>query len=139
MNNILFIVGLPGSGKSTLAKNINKDNNGKYTIIDDPKDFKKDVLPYLDNDLIIVDPSLCIEENRTSAVNMIRKNNPDVNIDWIYFENNPNACLGNSYIRNRVNMISFKPIKIVDNYIKSLSMVYTIPKGSNLVRVYNTD
>ncbi len=138
MTNILFIVGLPASGKSTLAKQINKDNNGKYTIIDDPKDFEKDVLQYLDRDLIIVDPSLCIEKNRKSAVDMISKNNSDVTIDWIYFENNPDACLRNSHIRNRGNSISFKPIKMVDKYIKSLSMVYVIPPGSNIFKVYNT-
>jgi adenylate kinase family enzyme len=83
MSNILFIVGLPGSGKSTLSKKINKDNDGKYLIIDDPKNFELDIQPHLDRDLIITDPQLCFEKNRKKAEERIKSISPDVEIDWI--------------------------------------------------------
>ena len=82
-SNILIIVGLPASGKTTLANKINKDNNFKYRIIDDPKNFMKDVYPYINEDLIITDPALCIESNRDKAVSMIKKYT-NAKIDWIF-------------------------------------------------------
>jgi len=131
MNNVLFIVGLPGSGKSTLAKKINDDNDNKYKIIDDPTNLEE-ILPYVYEDLIITDPSLCFEENRRSAVNIIRESNPDIKFDWIFFENNPEACLKNSKIRNQIG-----PVKKVESFIKNLHSLYTIPLGATTVKVYN--
>lgn len=127
-SNILFIVGLPGSGKTTLANQINKDNDNKYLIIDDPKNFKTDILPYIHQNLIISDPNLCFLQNRKSAVDIIKKNNPNIKIDWIYFENNPEACLQNATRRNDKNVKSF---------IKNLNQFYEIPEGSVISKVYS--
>lgn len=125
-SNILMIVGLPASGKTTLAKKINKDNNSKYRIIDDPKDFMSDIYPYLNENLIITDPKLCIENNRNSATNMIRKYT-NSKIDWLFFENNPAQCILNA--KNR-------PDKKVESLINLLSKDYKIPEGSNTCKVY---
>ena len=125
-SNILIIVGLPASGKTTLANKINKDNNFKYRIIDDPKNFMKDVYPYINEDLIITDPALCIESNRDKAVSMIKKYT-NAKIDWIFFENNPKQCLINA--KNREN-------KKVDSLINLLSKEYIIPRKSNISKVY---
>ena len=134
--NILFIVGLPGSGKSVLAKKINNDNGGKYHIIDDPKKFDIDIQPYLDRDLIITDPSLCFPQNRESAIKYFKDKVPDAKIDWIFFENDPDACLLNARIRNRALITCLKPTKDVESFIKNLNSFYTIPEGSNVVSVY---
>jgi len=127
--NILFIVGLPGSGKTTLA-NMLKVDNEDYYIINDPKNFNNDILPYLDRNLIITDPNLCFEKNRKSAVNAVNNNKKNVKIDWIFFENDPEACLNN--VNNRGD-----ESKKVDGFIKNLSQFYTIPPGSNTIKVYS--
>ena len=136
MSNILFIVGLPGSGKSTLAKKINKDNGGKYLIIDDPKNFETDIQPHLDRNLIITDPQLCFEKNRQKAEERIKRINKEAKVDWIYFENDSESCLVNAEVRNRANQISFKPVKNVKTFIENFSKYYTIPSGTTVVQVY---
>lgn len=123
-----MIIGLPASGKTTLANIINKDNDFKYRIIDDPKNFMKDIYPYINEDLIITDPTLCIESNRDKAVSMIKKYT-NAKIEWIFFENNPKQCLINA--KNREN-------KKVDSLISLLSKEYVIPKGSNTCKVHGT-
>jgi GTPase SAR1 family protein len=137
MNNILFIVGLPGSGKTTLAKKINRENSNKYRIIDDPSDLDKQVLPYINDDLIICDPALCFPKNREMATKYVNEHNPNVKIDWIYFENDPESCLANVVVRNRANTLTMKPVRKVDSFIKNLHKFYIIPSGSNIVEVYN--
>jgi len=136
MSNILFIVGLPGSGKSTLSKKINKDNDGKYLIIDDPKNFELDIQPHLDRDLIITDPQLCFEKNRKKAEERIKSISKEAKVDWIYFENDPESCLINAEVRNRANQISFKPVKNVKTFIENFSKYYTIPTDATVVEVY---
>lgn len=132
MINILFIVGLPGSGKTYLANKINMDNNNKYHIIDDPKNFDTDIKPFLNQDVIITDPNLCFENDRIKAINKIKRFNEQVKIDWIFFENDPKSCLINSELRNR-NSTEFRK---VDLFIKNFSRFYTIPENSNIVEVY---
>lgn len=127
MIDILFIVGLPASGKTTLAKNINQSKGGSYRIIDDPKDFDLDILPYLNQNLIITDPNLCNEMNREMAVSKILSY-VEANIYWIFFENNPKVCLENSIIRDGGKV---KPS------ITNFNRVYKIPNGVETIPVFN--
>lgn len=121
-----MIVGLPGSGKTTLAKKINGDNGNKYHIIDDPKNFETDVMPYLDRDVIITDPYLCFKNFRVAAIKRIESINPDIKIDWLFFENDPEKCLENSKNRDRK----------VESFIKNFSTKYEIPKNATVIDVY---
>lgn len=130
MTNIIFIVGLPGSGKTELAKRINQDNDGQYTIIDDPKNFDTDIKPYLDRSLIITDPTLCFEKNRNNAIKFIKNVNPNIKLDWMFFENDPTSCLSN------INRRGDKNEKKVESFIKNLSQYYTIPNDANIISVY---
>jgi broad-specificity NMP kinase len=127
-NVIILIAGLPGSGKSTLAKKINSQNNYKFTIIDDPKNFEQ-ISSKIKENLIITDPHLCFEKNRLNAVKKIKNLNPNCEIVWLFFENNPNLCLRNSTRGDNT--------KDVDSFIIKLHKYYTIPKNSKIVPVYN--
>lgn len=138
MNNILFIVGLPGSGKSHLAQKINSDNGGKYRIIDDPRSFDQ-ILPYVNEDLIITDPALCFPQNRELAIQKISEANPEAKFDWIYFENDPQTCLTNSELRNQELISKGKAPRKVDSFIKNLHQFYTIPEGSTVLSVWNNN
>ena len=127
MSNILIIVGLPGSGKTKLAEKINEDNGYKYRLLDDPTNFDKDIRPYLGEDLIITDPHLCFEKNRTKCEEMIKNVDSTIKIDWIFFENDPEKCLVNSNNRS----------KKVSSFIQNYSKFYTIPEGANVVKVFS--
>lgn len=138
MNNILFIVGLPGSGKSHLAQKINSDNGGKYRIIDDPRSFDQ-ILPYVNEDLIITDPALCFPQNRELAIQKISEANPEAKFDWIYFENDPQTCLRNSELRDQELIGKGKAPRKVDSFIKNLQQFYTIPEGSTVLSVWKNN
>jgi hypothetical protein len=86
--------------------------------------------------LIITDPQLCFDETRKMAKEKIKSINPDIEIDWIYFENDPESCLINAEVRNRTNQISLKPVKNVKTFIENFSKYYTIPSGATVVEVY---
>lgn len=128
MVNILFIVGLPGSGKTTLAKNINENKGGSYRIIDDPKDFDLDVLPFLNENLIITDPHLCNGNIREMAVSKILAQT-EANIEWIFFENNPKVCLENIIARDGGKV---KPSII------NFTRIYKVPDGVEALSVFNS-
>lgn len=57
----ILIGGIPGSGKTTLAKKLLQAED---ILIDDPRYFSKDVLPYLGQNLIITDPHFCFRKIR---------------------------------------------------------------------------
>ncbi len=103
MNKSILIVGLPASGKTTYAKNHLKE----YYLIDDPKDFNKDITPYLDRNVVITDPYFCDGKILKKAEAMLFDNG--MIVEKIYFENNPEKALKNSLCRES---------KPVENFIK---------------------
>ena len=80
---------------------------------------------HLDQDLIITDPHLCFGGNRKKAIDRIHKANPNVKIDWYFFENNPDSCLSNAKKRE----------KDVESFIKNFAKHYTIPKDATVIGV----
>ncbi len=127
---VLFIVGLPGSGKTHLANRINRDNNNRYTIVDDPTNFNTQIVPLLNDgrDIIITDPHLCVDKNRESAKNKVHSINDKYKIEWIFFENDPIKCLRN--IEHRSDG------RKVKNYINQLSKSYIIPDNSTIIEIW---
>lgn len=124
---VIFVVGLPGSGKTHLAKELAK--NG-YELFDDvgTETAKEDVINCLKDgkDCIIVDPHFCSIGAREAAQKIAEKFSADIN--WIFFENNPEACLKNIMLRDDGRK--------VENFIKSLSKVYSIPEKEKAIPVY---
>lgn len=119
MKILVFIVGLPGSGKTTWAKN---QNDG--FVVDDPK-FIEEIKIAIDqnNKVYVVDPHLVLDHFRKLA------EQAELGVDevqWIFFENNPNACWEN--VKNRNDG------REVRGMIFCYSQLYHPPK--NVIPVY---
>jgi adenylate kinase family enzyme len=125
-SKVILICGLPGSGKTFLGKKLSKSLNIEY--IDDIN--SKDRLVELLNDnksCIISDPHFVKSNVRILAEEFIAKYN--VNIEWLFFENNPEQCLKNVNKRNDGRKVS--------SFIKCLTKEYIIPDGVNIISVWN--
>lgn len=124
---ITFVVGLPASGKTHYAKSL----GGR--LIDDPKDFKKDIFPYLTEDceLVIADPFLCSSASRERATNWILEILPGAELKWVFFENNPEQCL-----RNAAKRMEEGDDRKVAGSIKSMSKSYKVPEGEKCLPVW---
>jgi predicted kinase len=115
MKTVYFYVGLPGSGKTFYAKQKEKETGG--ILIDDIKEFLQLQNALSQNDIVVVtDPHLCDYKMRMKAVEVCQKLYWDINIEWIFFENNPEKCLKNVAHRNDGRK--------VEDFIKVLSGIY---------------
>ena len=130
---VILIVGLPASGKSCAAINLYKffaSVPGIRTIlIDDPEDWKTDVLVKIYEEqpelVILTDPYLCVPKHRDIAET--RLGSLGFGVEWIFFDNDPEACLANAKRR---------PGKRVETDIRWFSKQYKIPKGMEVRPVW---
>jgi predicted kinase len=125
---ITLLIGLPGSGKSEYIKKT--FNNGEYTVVDDPRKAA-DIPLEFNKHLIIADCHLCREQAMDGFKTFADKNFPDVKINYVYFENNPEQCLKNAAFRNDG--------RIVEPTIRHMSKTYKIPEGVIAIPIFNTD
>jgi hypothetical protein len=131
---VILIIGLPCSGKTMFAKRLLEKNKG-WTLIDDPKYFKKveDVIWTATEPVIISDPNFCLKEIRLSAIRKL-KDIRNVDIDFVYFENNPQKCLRNFRCRE----LSGDDRNVL-NTILLYSKKYTIPEGMEIMYIWQDD
>lgn len=124
MSKVILVVGLPASGKTTFALNFCKEVSG--ILVDDPKDFVE-VLTALKSSqtVVVTDPLLCIPSTRDKAQK--RLESLGVEIDWVFFENNPVQCQVNASKRDG---------KPVQNEILYFSKKYIIPDNATILKVY---
>lgn len=131
MIKAILIAGLPCSGKTFLAKQLSEELD--LILIDDPKNI--DIYNYISNlidnnqGFVISDPNFIFSNIRNKLNNFLKGFN--INIEWIYFENNPEQCLKNIPLRNDGRK--------VEQFIKSFSKQYIIPDNSIVRKVYRKD
>lgn len=122
---LTFIVGLPGSGKSFLGKQL----EGHF--IDDASlhgiQIVKDAVRNRISPLIVADVFLCRDTERIHAIMTLSGSNYD--IEWIFFENNPEKCLANVHRRDDGRK--------VEGLIRQLTKEYTIPIGATVREIYD--
>jgi adenylate kinase family enzyme len=125
----IFLVGLPGSGKTYMGKQM----GGLF--LDDicwtcGKDRLKEL--FTSQMVIVADPSLCRSENRFFAEKMVKEYHPGCEVEWIYFENNPEKCWNN--IQHR------KDGRKISKYsLNNMSKRYKIPEGASCVQVWQCE
>ena len=96
MSKVVVIIGLPGCGKTHLLKSY-----VDYVQFDDIKlEQRKQLINALmqDQNVVIADPFLCIPTNQQKCAELLEQY--DKEIEWIYFANDPEACLINVRYRN---------------------------------------
>lgn len=135
---VVGIVGPPACGKSSLASSMAITLGA--TLIDDPRDFGKDVEPSLTEvrgPVIITDPHFCIEAIRKFAEQRIKTIQPEADVVWLYFENDLEKCVKNAVLRSELD--PHREFKPGDYDIKHFSNQYTYPEGVELLPIWQPD
>lgn len=114
---ITLVAGLPGSGKTTLLETLRAQG---AEIVDDIVEY--DALPVVPIPwLAVADVSFCSSHVREAAETFLRKRFPGCGIEWTFFENDPEGCMGN--VRARDDGRNVEPD------IRALTRGYRIPEG----------
>ena len=126
---VTAIAGLPGSGKTSLAERLARERG--CVLRDDPR---CDDLPKIaetiaeGRDIVIADQALCRQSARDALVKFVRSHDFNAEINWIYFENDPEKALTNDSRRPKERRSTF--------LIAELSLEYVIPDGASTVPVW---
>jgi len=132
MNKVRFIVGLPGSGKTHYAK-----EHPLGLLFDDPAvssdtfdAFKTAVKS--GQDVTITDVYMVESIARVLALITVMVWNQDADIEWLYFENNPEACIANVLRRNDDRIVSTE-------FVTEASKHYDVPDYVKLLPIYTPE
>lgn len=122
-----LIAGLPGSGKSTLARQMSLQVGGH--LLDDPPS-PADICDVPDgtDHIIACHPDFCRAAARALVDEALRAAFPDIELKWLFFENDPASCHHNVEIRDDGRNVA--------SYIRRLSSLYVIPEGADVRPVF---
>ena len=112
---ITLIIGLPASGKTTFAEERFPD----ACLVDDPVSLLDLPKPDTVEHLVISDPSFCVDRTLAFCEKCLVQTYGEVEIERIYFVNDPEQCRKNAQNRRG---------KMVDSYISYLTEKYNPPR-----------
>ncbi len=121
---LTLIAGLPGSGKTSLLRCMNEDGAVCIDDIRDLSDLPKQRVPWL----AISDVNFCRQDVRGAAEIEIGRRFGPVDLEWIFFENDPDQC--------RANAIGRNDGRDVHADIDALSRAYNIPEDAATIPVH---
>lgn len=125
---ITLICGLPGSGKTFLGNELAKKG---LLFIDDISIQGLSPLKqamYGESDIVLADTFLCRENERKLAASWLKLFGCE--IEWIFFENDPETCLK--------NVVQRSDGRKVEELIGVLTKEYVIPEGVVPRTVYDS-
>lgn len=145
LGTLIIVVGLPGAGKSTKLHEFRSSNTGlsiedfhgnafgDSPAVKDSRHYRA-LLEALraGHSCVIADIEFCDPHRRDCLQQTIVAELPNVQIEWIYFENAPEKCDRNIRLRNRQR---------VDKDLRALVDVagrYVIPDGVTPIPVWQT-
>jgi|GEM_PF-1223574 len=136
--NVLLIAGFPGSGKTTHMCDLSRDG---WLVFDSFKSHAFDDCPALRKSrnfpalilalrngvkCVVADVDFCRTESRAEADSVLRAEVPRIEISWLYFSHDKQACKANIIRRNKPS-ISQQLKTLAD-----LSACYRIPWGADV-------
>ena len=125
---VRFLVGLPGSGKTYQARQLEAAG---WVAVDDPKivDGRAHIEAAIKTgkDVVIADPHLCRVSAREAAQTFLATF--DVEIEWVFFANDPETCWHN--VQHRADDRAVSEMGVV-----RFSQAYSIPDGVTVLPVY---
>jgi cytidylate kinase len=105
MAKLTFVIGLCGSGKSYLSEKLAESTGVRLFegLVEKQQVDLPELLHALKNglDCVVEEISFCIPENRESIVQIVQREVPDAEIEWICFKNDLDAANWN--VMHRTN------------------------------------
>lgn len=121
---LTLVAGLPASGKTTLLA---AHSAAGALVLDDLASL--DALPAGPVAwLVVADVNFCVPSVRAAAEAELLRRYPSAEVEWTFFENDPEACLANAERRDDGRNV--RPD------ILSLSRRYEIPDGAEVTPVW---
>ncbi len=130
--NLIVLIGLPGSGKTYLGTLLQAEMYQSIFLDDLSQNGGLEVLLQAadkEENIILSDVNLCYEDIRSQAELLFLQYFPNHEVEWVYFENDPEACFEN--VRRRDDG------REVGDTIKMLTKVYKIPDNVEVRKVYH--
>jgi RNase adaptor protein for sRNA GlmZ degradation len=122
----ILIAGLPASGKTMYAQSL------EGYLIDDPlsleeveSEIKKAQEIFNQDTIIITDPHFISSNTRKCCEELLKELYLNCEIKWIFFENDPEQCFMNAFIRQENG-----DDREVCGFIKEGTKKYTIPENA---------
>jgi len=138
---VLFVVGLPGSGKTTFIREF---QTGGGRCFDDYKARARHDSSHFDQsqhfgellsalragrECLVSDIDFCKADARQEATVLLRREIPDVEIQWRCYENAPDKCRKNVVARARPSLPN--DLRAIEKY----APIYTYPDGCQPIPV----
>jgi adenylate kinase family enzyme len=132
---ITVLVGLPGSGKSHYGRALAKERNIPFfdDCATDTDVWDKAVICIASGqDCVLADPGFCIDRIKKKFVDQIIALNNSIDLNFIYFANEPDVCVNNLSKRTDGRKVSKR-------FAYDLSNWYTVPEGAVTIPCYRSN
>lgn len=141
MTKMTIVVGLPASGKTKYCKSITAGVFDDFLGVPKGIDGFMRLLAHLRPgcDIVCNDVFLCCPIRREIFEACLRAVRQDVDIDYVFFANDPRICINNAILAYKKSAKTHDDAKrLADRIvlIQDLSLDYTIPQGAKVLPVY---